>query len=193
MTKAELRKMYFDQRRSLSVEEIGTRSRRIADRFFESFELSAVGNLHCFISIEKFNEIDTSPIFKKIWNEFPSIRTFAPRLDREAGELHHHVYTLETKLVENAWGIREPADAKKPIEANEIDLVLVPLLCFDVRGYRVGYGKGFYDKFLVECRPDCFKVGLSFFPPVDRIDDVDKYDIPLDHCVTPETVYGSID
>jgi 5-formyltetrahydrofolate cyclo-ligase len=188
MTKAELRKIYLDQRRSLSVEEAKARSRSITDLFFEKFDLSSVKNVHCFISIEKFNEVDTSAIFQKIWNQFPSIRTLAPRLDREVVGLRHLIYRAETVLEENVWGIREPA-TEEPIDPGEVDLVIVPLLCFDVRGYRVGYGKGFYDRFLAMCRSDCPKVGLSFFPPVGRIDDIDEYDVALDQCVTPETVY----
>jgi 5-formyltetrahydrofolate cyclo-ligase len=188
MTKAELRKIYLDQRRSLSVEEAKARSRSITDLFFEKFDLSSVKNVHCFISIEKFNEVDTSAIFQKIWNQFPSIRTLAPRLDREVVGLRHLIYRAETVLEENVWGIREPA-TEEPIDPGEVDLVIVPLLCFDVRGYRVGYGKGFYDRFLAKCRSDCSKVGLSIFPPVGRIDDIDEYDVALDQCVTPETVY----
>ncbi len=189
MTKAELRKNYLDQRASLSVDEIEAWNRLIADRFFERFDLSEVRNLHCFISIKKFNEIDTSLIFKRIWKDFPSIRTSAPRIDREHNELKHYVYKSETKLLENVWGIREP-ESGEVIGALEFDLVIVPLLCFDKRGYRVGYGKGFYDKFLAGCRLDCRKIGLSFFPAADLIDDVGEYDIALDECVTPTTFYN---
>ena len=66
---------------------------------------------------------------------------------------------------------------------SEIDVVLVPLLCSDGQGYRVGYGKGFYDRFLVKCRPDCRKIGLSYFPPVDRIEDVTESDVKMDEVV----------
>ena len=72
---------------------------------------------------------------------------------------------------------------------NEIDLVLVPLLAFDKNGYRVGYGKGYYDKFLSNCRPDVIKIGLSFFDAVDEIEDIDDYDLPLNFCVTPQRLY----
>ncbi|HJS52384.1 MAG TPA: 5-formyltetrahydrofolate cyclo-ligase, partial [Pyrinomonadaceae bacterium] len=99
-----------------------------------------------------------------------------------------HLYTPETRLLENFWGIREPP-IDEAIDPSEIDLVIVPLLCFDERGFRVGHGKGFYDKFLAGCRADCLKVGFTFFPPTDPIDDIDEYDVPLDQCVTPERVY----
>jgi len=69
-----------------------------------------------------------------------------------------------------------------------IDAVLIPLLAFDNQGFRVGYGGGFYDRFLPACRPEALKVGLSFFDPVDVIEDKDQYDIPMDYCVTPTEI-----
>ena len=71
----------------------------------------------------------------------------------------------------------------------EIDLVFVPLLAFDKKGFRVGYGKGFYDKWLAGCRPDCIKVGFSYFEPVESIDDRHEFDVPLNLCITPHNVY----
>ena len=189
MTKSELRKLYLEKRRTLAADEVAEMSRSIADRFFAQFDLSAIRTLHCFISIPKFNEIDTSIIFKTVWNEFPPIRTFALRVDRTVDLLEHVPYTPLTDLVENSWGIREPTGGKKA-DPKEIDLVIVPLLCFDERGFRVGYGKGYYDKFLSLCRPDCLKVGLSFFLPVERITDIHGGDVPLDHCITAEKTYS---
>jgi len=66
--------------------------------------------------------------------------------------------------------------------------VLVPLLCFDRRGHRVGYGRGYYDRFLARCRHDCKKIGLSFFEPLAEIDDVHEGDVELNYCVTPDGV-----
>jgi 5-formyltetrahydrofolate cyclo-ligase len=72
----------------------------------------------------------------------------------------------------------------------EIDLVLVPLLTFDKRGHRVGYGKGYYDKFLARCNPYVIKIGLNFYDPVDEISDINAFDIPLDFCVTHHEIYA---
>ena len=69
------------------------------------------------------------------------------------------------------------------------DLIIVPLLAVDAQGHRVGYGKGFYDRFLSKCRPDCLKVGLNYFEPDERIVDVGEHDIKLDACVTPTEVF----
>jgi 5-formyltetrahydrofolate cyclo-ligase len=63
------------------------------------------------------------------------------------------------------------------------------LLAFDVKGNRVGYGKGYFDKYLKECREDCIKVGLSYYEPLDSIDDANEFDVPLDFCITPQRTY----
>jgi 5-formyltetrahydrofolate cyclo-ligase len=75
------------------------------------------------------------------------------------------------------------------IEIEKIDAIIVPLLCFDARGFRVGYGKGFYDKFLSECRTDCLKIGFSYFAPVAEISDAQDFDVKLDYCITPEEIF----
>ena len=69
-------------------------------------------------------------------------------------------------------------------------MVFVPLLAFDEKGNRVGYGKGFYDKFLAECKPEILKIGVSFFEPENIIPDVLNTDIQLDLCITPTKVYN---
>ena len=88
-----------------------------------------------------------------------------------------------------SWEIFEPINDVS-IEAKKIDLVLVPLLCFDEQGSRIGYGKGFYDKFLADCSPNCLKIGLSYFAPIREISDTQNFDIKLDFCVMPAKVWG---
>lgn len=188
MTKSELRKSYLAKRVELSPSEVASMSGAIAERFFAEIDLEKVRALHTFISIRKFNEVDTSVIYFRLWRDHPKIQTVAPALDPLAGELENIAFSAASEFEENTWGIREPVGQKK-IEPAKIDLVVVPLLCFDLRGFRVGYGKGFYDRFLAKCRPDCKKVGLSFLPPVERIDDVYEGDVALDCCVTAERFY----
>ncbi len=72
------------------------------------------------------------------------------------------------------------------IEIERIDAVLVPLLCFDERGFRVGYGMGFYDRFLSGCRTNCLKIGLTYFAPTAEISDAQNFDVRLDFCITPK-------
>ncbi len=187
MIKSELRKIYLAKQRSLSDFERRDRSRKISDAFFEHFSLQNIRFLHVFLAIERNGEIETSFVFKRLWSDYPEITTVASRVDFQTMTLENLRFAPDTKLVSNRWHIFEPANGEL-IAIEKIDAVLVPLLCFDERGCRVGYGKGFYDKFLCECRMDCVKIGLSYFAPVTEISDAREYDVKLDYCVTPEEV-----
>lgn len=188
MTKAELRKIFLVKQRSLSADERELKSSGIRDLFFETLDLSSVRYLHCFIPIPRFNEINTRLIFERLWKDHPRIQTLVPRVSSKTGEMQNLRFAPETQLIESAWNIHEPVHQDQ-VETSRIDIVLVPLLCFDRQGHRVGYGKGFYDRFLAACRTDCVKVGLSYFPPVDVIEDVNSFDVTLDRCVTPGEIF----
>ncbi len=188
MTKSELRKAYLQKRRLLSREDRRSESELIADRFFSVFDLSGVKVLHLFLSIEKLNEIDTEPIFSKLWRDFPYLETVVPRVDLESNEIASLKLTSQTALAVNQWQIPEPLSGVL-VEPTLIDMVLTPGLCFDRSGHRVGYGKGFYDRFLRNGRPDCVKIGLSYFEPVEKIDDTHDGDIALDFVITPVEVF----
>ncbi len=189
MTKSELRQICRTRQKVLSESEREEKSRVIAGRFFERFDLEKINFLHIFLPIEKHGEIDTAFILERLRKDFPHLEIVAPRVDFTAMLLENVRFTATVQLVRNRWGTLEPLGSEV-IESKRIDAVLVPLLCFDERGFRVGYGKGFYDKFLSECRADCLKIGLSFFPPVAEISDAQNFDVRLDCCVTPSAIYN---
>ena len=101
----------------------------------------------------------------------------------------HFLLTENTRFIKNDYGIPEPVNGLE-VPVSKIDVVFVPLLAYDKKGNRVGYGKGFYDRFLKKCRPDVIKIGLSFFEPEEQIEDISLDDVKLDFCVTPYGVYG---
>lgn len=187
MIKSELRKIYLTKQKALSQDESAAKSELIANSLFDSFDLGRVNYLHAFIPIEKFNEVDTMPIFRKVWREFPQIQTLVPRVDFETNEIKNLKFGPDTELTRNMWEIDEPTHDEF-VETEKIDMVLVPGSCFDAHGHRVGYGKGFYDRFLKKCRGDSVKIGLSYFEPVEKIDDAHDGDVALDFVVTPERV-----
>lgn len=186
MNKKELRNIYLKKRTMLSVEETASMSRSICKVFFDNVDLVPVRSLHLFLPIRHKGEIDTWCIIEKIREEFPGIRLIVPKM--EGNDLHCYKFSANTILEENRWGIPEPVNSEicSPMT---IDMVLLPLLVFDVNGNRIGYGKGFYDRFLTTCRKEVIKIGLSFFPPEPKIE-ADSFDIPLNHCVTPERFYS---
>ena len=191
MTKAELRRQNLARQRSLSAHDRRAFSERIAAGFFSSFDLSGISYLHLFIPIEKFNEVDTRLIVEPVWRDHPHIVTVVPRVDFDANEITSLRYGPETQVVRNSWNIDEPTHDDF-VEAELIDMVLVPGIAFDKAGHRVGYGKGYYDRFLATCREDCVKVGLSYFDPVARIEDSHDGDVAVDCIVTSGGLHRAV-
>jgi len=188
MTKSELRKIYLAKRQMLAPSEREANSAEITSNFFANFDLTDINFLHCFIPIERFAEVDTRPIFQRVWTDHPHVQTVVPRVDHESEELESLKYGPDVELVESRWNIGEPTH-NEHVRADLIDMVLVPLLCFDRAGHRVGYGRGYYDRFLRSCRDDCIKLGLSMFEPVDEISDAHENDVRLDVAVDPNKTY----
>ncbi len=182
MLKTELRKIYLSKQKSLSEAERLEKSQQIAQLFFESFSLKTTKYLHVFLPIAKNCEVETKFIYETIWSKFPEIKTIVPRI--KADEIESVKFSIKSKIRQNKWQIIEPLESEI-VNETLIDIVIVPLLAIDKKGYRVGYGKGFYDKFLAKCRPDCVKVGVSFFEPIEKITDINKFDVKLDYCLTP--------
>lgn len=188
MKKEELRKIYLQKRRQMTLEERAIKSERIARRFFEQVYSEKFAAIHIFLPIAKFNEIDTWMIVDELRARKSTTRIAISRSDLQSGRMINYFFNPATRLVENKWGIPEP-ESGEICDALAVDAVLVPLLAFDKKGRRVGYGKGFYDRFLGECRRDSLKIGLSFEPPVEAIDDPGAHDVLLDMAVTPDGIY----
>lgn len=184
MLKKELRLSYLQLRYELSSETISNYSLEIANSLLD-LPVWTYNYYHLFLSITENNEIDTSFILSILQGKDKNI--VLPKVLENKG-LIHYLLTDSTVLRKNKWNIPEPEDGLE-VSPLKIDVVFIPLLAFDKQGYRVGYGKGFYDKFLKECREDVVKIGLSLFEPVDKISDIEKHDISMDYCVTPKEVY----
>ena len=104
-------------------------------------------------------------------------------------DLDHILLTDNTIIENNIWQIPEPKEGII-FDPKQLDVIFIPLLIFDLKGYRVGYGKGFYDRFIRECKSEVLKIGLSFFDPVETIEDVYEGDIQMDYCVCPKKIYN---
>ena len=194
MTKVELRQEFLTERKALTADEVSRRSLLIAELFFNFLAknklASEPGILHTFLPIQRKNEVDTWPIIRHVWAAFKHIQVAASVTDVAQGMLSHYLISPEIPLVENRWGIPEPpTQGNQPFFPIDFHIVLVPLLVFNQQGHRVGYGGGYYDRFLADCRPDCLKIGLSLFEPVEQIDDVEETDMALDVCLTPKQIY----
>ncbi len=187
MTKEELRKLYSAERKQLSASERASFNLKLAHHFFSSIDLSQIKVIHTYLPILKNNEPDTWTIIERIQREFPQIRISVPRIVNDQ-IFENFYFEGPHQLQTSAWGIQEPKQGIKT-PAAEIDMVLVPLLVIDRRGHRVGYGKGYYDRFLKTCNKDCKTIGLSFFKPVELIADTIDSDVTLNSCIEPSGMH----
>lgn len=185
MTKQKLRKLYLQKRQTLSEAEYGQLNFQLYQKFFSNIDLSFIKVLHTFLPITTKKEVDTWLIIDRIKREFPHIRISIPKVNSQTGEFDSFYFEGLHQLTTNEWGIQEPKQGV-PTEPKKVDLVLIPLLAYDKKGHRVGYGKGFYDKFLATCKPDCKKIGLSLFEAEEKIKDTNDFDVRMDQCITPQ-------
>jgi len=187
MNKKEIRSNYLKLRLALSDLEYQELNKKLCTLFFSSIDLSGITVIHLFLPIVSKKEPDTWLILDRLQQDFPRVRISIPKMNGENGLIHFY-FEGRNQIKINAWGIPEPQSGEIT-PPGKIDLVIVPLLAFDQNGNRTGYGKGFYDIFLKQCRKDCKKIGLSFFDPIDEISDINLNDVILTHCITPKKNY----
>lgn len=186
MNKLELRKKYKYLRNALSTAKIDNLSMAIANQLLK-LPVWDFSFYHIFLAIEEQKEVNTDYILNILSGKDKHI--LISKSDFETGLMTNFLLTDNTVIKKNSYNIPEPVDGIE-IDNNKIDVVFIPLLAFDTQGNRIGYGKGFYDRFLADCKPETIKIGLSFFEAENEITDVFESDIRLDYCVTPEKVYN---
>lgn len=187
MTKKELRKIYLERRSGLSNQE----KNKLDDLLliqFQKLQLPLIQNLFTYYPLATKHEPETEHITRYLEFIFPGLEIAIPKIDVNSGEMKAITINDETIYGLNAYGIVEPVNDSE-IDPLMIDCVIVPLLAVDKDGFRVGFGKGYYDKFLAQCSEDIITIGLNYFEPVEKIDDRNAFDVPLKYCITPEKLY----
>lgn len=186
MNKTTLRKKYKELRKQISEEQLEEMSLAIANKVLQ-LPIWERTYFHVFLPIAEQNEVNTEFILHTLAGKDKEI--IISKADFETRTMTHFLLTDNTKIKKNEYNIPEPVDGIE-VPSHKIDVVFVPLLAYDIKGNRVGYGKGFYDKFLTECKHDVIKIGLSFFEPEEIIKDVFEGDIQLNYCVTPNSIHS---
>lgn len=187
MLKKEARKIYDQKRKALSYSEKLKGDDLILINF-QTIELPRLETVFSFYPMEERNEINTFLLTDYLHFRNPFIQICYPRMEIVTPDMEAIACHPDTIFEANAINILEPLE-NEIVEPQNIDAVLVPMLVCDVSGNRVGFGKGYYDRYLARCHKDCIKVGLSYFAPVEQIEDANEFDVPLDFCITPEKVY----
>ena len=187
MLKKDIRKQYREKRDNVSA----TDKMKWDDLLliqFQSLQVPYLDHVLSFYPIEQNNEVNTFIITDYLHFRNPGLHISYPRTNLSKLTMEAVLCGADTIFEANPYNIPEPL-GDHIVAPDSIDLVIIPMLAFDEAGNRVGYGKGFYDRYLRNCRTDCIKVGFSYFEAVEAIDDAGEFDVPLDICITPQRTY----
>jgi len=186
MTKKELRKLFLEKRKSLLSDTFQKLNEALIKNASEALDYQNKF-IHIFLTIQKHREPDTFELKRKIESKNKGITWVLSKSNFKDLSLQHFIWNVESKIEKNQFDIPEPIGGIE-VPEEKLDIVFVPLLLADKKGFRIGYGKGFYDRFLSKCKKDCIKIGLSVFEPIETIQDLNEFDIALDYIVSPEQI-----
>lgn len=179
----ELREFYKDKRKALTVDECVKLSHKITNNFL-NYWMFHNKTIDCFLPIHRMREVETRPLIDRLKR---SNTVCVPVSNFELKSMEHKIIDEHIQFQENSYGIPEPVYGTNA-EVEDIDVVIVPLLAVDQYGNRLGYGKGFYDRFLAECSPGTMFIGLTMFDIHEDFEDVQSHDIPLHYIVNPQGI-----
>ncbi len=182
MNKVQLRSIYKSKRKKITSEEINEISLRILKNL-QSMAIWQYSNYHIFMPISTHKEINTLPIIRFLFESQKQV--MVPKIKNS--KMLCCLINSDTEFEIGKFNVPEPK-SYEVIDPKEIEVVFMPMLICDQNGNRVGYGGGFYDRFLLNCRRDVIKIGLNSFAPITRIDDVQQTDVPLNYCVTADEI-----
>ncbi len=183
--KLALRKKYKSLRDALSEDKMEEMSLHIANEALK-LPIWDKNYYHLFLTISHKKEVNTDYLLHILQGKDKSV--VISKTDFIGNEMKHILLQENTTLKVSKYGIPEPVSGIE-VSPDQLDVVFVPLLAFDHKGHRVGYGKGFYDRFLERCNLNTIFVGLSFFEPEEKII-TEATDIPLHYCITPTETYS---
>lgn len=181
--KKTLRKHYSAKRKALSTTALEQKSDAVLNQVLTN-NLISEGLLMLFFDSVLHREMPMQKWFERFENH----RICVPKVIDRNGEMEAVLLEKEMPLAPNLWGILEPKSTLF-VDPKEISTVVVPLLCFDQNGHRVGYGKGYYDRFLSRCNTTVKTIGISAFDAIQKIADSTSDDHTLNVAVTPKKVY----
>ena len=184
MNKQKLRAEALEKRKALTSEYVQEQSLKITNQLLR-LDIWAHEVYHTFLSIAHQKEVQTEPLITLLQGKDKTI--IVPKM-AENNQLDHIVLEESTAIAIQRFGVPEPLNGKT-ISEEQIDVVFVPLLCFDRNGNRLGYGKGYYDRFLSKTKSDALFIGLSLLDVLEHELEPAAHDIPLHMAVTPERVY----
>jgi 5-formyltetrahydrofolate cyclo-ligase len=179
MTKTELRTIALAKRNSLTQSQIQTWSSQICRKLVESSSFGEAKIVHIYNSIG--SEVDTNKIIQVAL--IAGITVIVPEIGEDQNLKHWQVFQ-NTVYSQDKFGIQTPIANCHLFEISNFqstDLIIIPIVAFDSHNNRIGYGKGFYDRFLKQI--ECKKIGIAFNCQLVEDFEPDVWDIPLDQII----------
>lgn len=186
MPKRSIRAQFLAERKALPREQRDKLSKQIQEKFLSSELFAEVKCLALYCAVH--NEVSTDMVGRCAFAAGKQVA-----YPRVAGEhLEFVVVASSDDLTPGSFMVPEPvAGDRVPLDA--LDLVVVPGIVFDRTGHRLGYGRGYYDRALDDCRPDCAKVGFAYdFQVVDRLSIMQEHDRTLSVIITEQRTLNFI-
>ena len=181
--KEDLREYLLKQRESIPEPDFYGASATIIEKLKEQEEYQQAQTIHCYVSINKRREVETHALIQEMLRRGREV--VVPITNINEGTLSHIQLQSFDDLVENRWGVLEPKMGSE-VSPNELDLVIVPMVGADKNCNRIGYGKGFYDRFLNDV--SCLTIGLIYDKNIVEQIPVEDFDVPLDKVITEKRI-----
>lgn len=178
--KSAIRKEILRQRREMTPDTVEAKSAQIVSRLMSLSIVEKPQVIMCYMDFR--NEVQTEALIEYLLSLDKNI--VLPKVNTETDSLDLFQINGFRDLISGSMGIREPASHLPQVLPTDVDLILAPGVAFDLKGYRMGYGAGYYDKLLPQIRPDCAVIGLAFdIQVVDELP-VEPHDHPMDSILT---------
>jgi len=187
MNKAAVRKYYKEKRLALSEKE----KLKLDDLLliqFQQLGFSDIENILTYWPMQQLNEPNVQSINRYLFHSLPYTQFYYPVINSQTNLLDIWLVNDDTTYTANKFGVFEPTNGILA-NATDVQLVLIPNIICDIYGNRIGYGKGYYDKFLATANNDILKIAINYFEPCEAISDVGPYDVPVDYYVSTTNVY----
>lgn len=186
-SKEQLRKQYLSDRAAIDLQQSHEWIARMLE-FFAQIPIPAPSRVLSYRAMPDKNEIPMDFFEDFLVNANAGFELCYPAITTHDGSMEAYLDDESLQWEKVAFGLEQPASGNR-VDPRSVEVMLLPLLAFDRHGHRLGYGKGYFDRFLVRCRPNVVKIGFSWFEPLEAMPEIHPYDIPLDYCVTPEKLY----
>ncbi len=187
MNKKVLRELYLEKRKTLTPQEFDRRSQLVFSQTIDFLKTAEGSHIHLFLPIVHNKEVNTWPILDFLL-ESEKHTPIVSSTDFRTKKMAHYLINNDTHFKNDSYGIPSPIGAEE-ISIDKIDLVLTPLISFDLAGNRIGYGGGYYDTFLSKCRKDVKVIGLAITSSLDLITYAEPHDHKMNMCINHNRMF----